>query len=84
MYSGCDYVTPELSRSSGSRCENYRNVIYREVVVVEVASSELGNSWTLAEKVRDSFLLMSTKEAFFCVRFVHAVEVFIQATVSSD
>ena len=60
------------------------NVIYREVVVVEVASSELGNSWTLAEKVRDSFLLMSTKEAFFCVRFVHAIEVFIQATVSSD
>ena len=55
------------------------NVIYREVVVVEVASSELGNSWTLA-----GFLLMSTKEAFFCVRFVHAVEVFIQATVSSD
>ena len=41
------------------------NVIYREVVVVEVASSELGNSWTLAEKVRDSFLLMSTKEAFY-------------------
>ena len=40
------------------------NVIYREVVVVEVASSELGNSWTLAEKVRDGFLLMSTKEAF--------------------
>ena len=60
------------------------NVIYREVVVVEVASSELGNSWTLAEKVRDGFLLMSTKEAFFCVRFVHVVEVFIQATVSSD
>ena len=62
------------------------SVIYREVVVVEVASSELGNSWTLAEKVRDSFLLMSTKEAFFCVRFVHAVEVifFIQATVSSS
>ena len=60
------------------------NVIYREVVVVEVASSELGNSWTLAEKVRDGFLLMSTKEAFFCVRFFHAVEVFIQATVSSD
>ena len=61
------------------------NVINREIVVVEVASSELGNSWTLAaEKVRDSFLLMSTKEAFFCVRFVHAVEVFIQATVSSD
>ena len=60
------------------------NVIYREVVVVEVASSELGNSWTLAEKVRDGFLLMSTKEAFFCVRFAHAVEVFIQATVSSD
>ena len=28
------------------------NVIYREVVVVEVASSELGKSWTLAEKVR--------------------------------
>ena len=27
------------------------NVIYREVVVVEVASSELGNSWTLAENV---------------------------------
>ena len=60
------------------------NVIYREVVVVEVASSELGNSWTLAEKVRDGFLLMSTKEAFFCVHFVHAVEVFIQTTVSSD
>ena len=60
------------------------NVIYREVVVVEVASSELGNSWTLAEKVRDGFFLMSTKEAFFCVRFVHAVEVFIQTTVSSD
>ena len=60
------------------------NVIYREVVVVEVPSSELGNSWTLAEKVRDSFLLMSTKEALFCVRFVHVVEMFIQATVSSD
>ena len=60
------------------------NVVYREVVVVEVASSELSNSWTLAEKVRDSFLLMSTKEAFFCVRFVHVIEVFIQATVSSD
>ena len=56
------------------------NVIYREVVVVEVASSELGNSWTLAEKVKESFLLMSTKEAFFCVRFVHAVEVFIQTS----
>ena len=52
------------------RCENYRNVIYREIVVVEVASFELGNSWTLAEKVRDSFLLMSTKEAFFCVRLL--------------
>ena len=61
-----------------------KNVIYRAVVVVEVASSELGNSWTLSEKVRDSFLLMSTKEAFFCVCFVHAIEVFIQATVSSD
>ena len=60
------------------------NVIDREVVVVEVASSELGNSWTLAEKVRDSFLLMSAKEAFFCVRFVHVIKMFIQATVSSD
>ena len=60
------------------------NVIYREVVVVEVASSELGNGWTLAGKVRDSFLLMSIKEAFFCVRFVHVIEMFIQATVSSD
>ena len=62
------------------------NVIDREVVVVEVASSELGDSWTLAEKVRNSFLLMSTKEAsaFFSVRFVHVIEMFIQATVSSD
>ena len=60
------------------------NVIDREVVVVEVASSELGDSWTLAEKVRNSFLLMSTKEAFFSVRFVHDIEVFILATVSSD
>ena len=60
------------------------NVIDREVVVVEVASSELGDSWTLAEKVRNSFLLMSTKEAFFCVRFVHVIEMCIQATVSSD
>ena len=60
------------------------NVIYGEVVVVEAASSELGNSWTLAKKVRDSFLLMSTKEAFFCVRFIHTIEVFIQAIVSSD
>ena len=60
------------------------NVIDREVVVVEVASSELVDSWTLAEKVRNSFLLMSTKEAFFCVRFVHVIEMFIQATVSSD
>ena len=60
------------------------NVIDREVVVVKVASSELGDSWTLAEKVRNSFLLMSTKEAFFCVRFVHVIEMFIQATVSSD
>ena len=60
------------------------NVIDIEVVVVEVASSELGDSWTLAEKVRNSFLLMSTKEAFFCVRFVHVIEMFIQATVSSD
>ena len=60
------------------------NVIDRKVVVVEVASSELGDSWTLAEKVRHSFLLMSTKEAFFCVRFVHVIEMFIQATVSSD
>ena len=34
------------------------NVIDREVVVVKVASSELGDSWTLAEKVRNSFLLM--------------------------
>ena len=59
-------------------------VIDREVVVIEVASSELGDSWTLAEKVRNSFLLMSTKEAFFCVRFVHVIEMFIQATVSSD
>ena len=39
------------------------NVIDREVVGVEVASSELGDSWTLAEKVRNSFLLMSSKEA---------------------
>ena len=53
------------------------NFIYREAVVVEAVSSELGNSWTLAEKVRDSFLLMSIKEAFFCVRFVHVIEVFI-------
>ena len=50
------------------------NVIDREVVVVKAASSELGDSWTLAEKVRNSFLLMSTKEAFFCVRFVHVIE----------
>ena len=35
------------------------NFIVREVVVVEVASLELGNSWTVAEKVRDGFLLMS-------------------------
>ena len=62
------------------------NVIDREVVVVEIASSELGDSWTLTEKVRNSFLLMSTitKEAFFCVRFVHVIEMFIQATVYSD
>ena len=60
------------------------NVIDREVVVVEVASSELGDSWTLAEKVRNSFLLMSTKEAFLCVCFVHVIEMFIRATVSSD
>ena len=60
------------------------NVINREVVVVKVASSELGDGWTLAEKVRNSFLLMYTKEALFCVRFVHFIEMFIQATVSSD
>ena len=60
------------------------NVIDRKVVVVEVASSELGDSWTLAEKVRNSFLLMSTKEAFFSVRFVHVIEMFIQATMSTD
>ena len=41
------------------------NVIDREVVVVKVASSELGDSWTLAEKVRNSFLLMSTKEVTY-------------------
>ena len=35
------------------------NFIDREVVVVEVASFELGNSWTVAEKVGDGFLLMS-------------------------
>ena len=66
-------------------CESYiENVIDRKVVVVKVASSELGDSWKLAEKVRNSFLLMSTKEAFFCVRFAHVIEMFIQATVSSD
>ena len=47
------------------------NVIDREVVIVEVASSELGDSWTLAEKVGDCFLLMPTEEAFFSVRFIH-------------
>ena len=43
------------------------NVIDREVVlvVVKIASFEQGNSWTLAENVRDGFLLMSTDEAFF-------------------
>ena len=38
------------------------NVIDKEVVVVEVASFELGNSWTLAEEVRDGFLLALGKK----------------------
>ena len=60
------------------------SLIERYLVVVEVASFELGKSWTLAEKVRDGFLLMSTEEAFLSVRFVYVIEMFIQAPVSSD
>ena len=36
------------------------NVIYREVVVVEVASSELGNSWTNSMDLRVNILVIKS------------------------
>ena len=59
------------------------NVIDREVLVVKVASSELGDSWTLAEKVRNSFLLMSIKEAFFFFFFFFFLAALTDLTLTS-
>ena len=58
------------------------NVVYRDVIILKVMSSESSCSRTLSKKVRDCLLIMSARWAGTTGGLRHGVKVFIKTTVS--